>query len=1044
MAPALDPSQQRVAAWDRGALRVLAGPGTGKTTTLVESVIARIAQGAPPASILVLTFGRDAAAEIRQRLAARAGSGEPPRVATFHSLALDLALRAQTDGPPLRIMTGAEQERAVREVIDSTLADPTLRGAVHWPESIRDAVPTRGFAKEVRAAFAASRALGLTGEEVAQFGRVVGDDAWTATGPLLDAYLETQAGDQALDYAECMYRAVAVANDPDQRHLLGHVRHIYVDEYQDTDAMQVSLLRAFREHIVGLHSVVVFGDPDQAIYGFRGADPTGIRDFAEHFPGAATEVLEQTRRFGVAIRDYAVGLHHGLVPAGFTADDIARHRSLQCVSDGDGLVDVAAYDDAGSEAAHIASRIRAMAEDGQRPWGDFAVLARNAAVLQPIERALRIAGVPVDSDVRDVALIDHHAVRVLVMALEVVAGHALQVDPHRVRELLTSPLADIDASDLRGLARAVRATQEQPVTGDEALAAALVDPSSTLAVDPSLPGLERFEALRTLLLRAHEAVQRGATPHEVLWMLWSATAWSERLREQALHGGASHAHRDLDAVCELFDVADRSVQRRLGRAGVAAFLYELRAQEVSSETLAERGYRGPAVRLLTAHRAKGLEWSVVFVAGVTEGVWPDLRRRAALLDPDRLERDRLAMPRTRRMLLDEERRLLYVACTRARDELLVSGIAGIDEDAPQCSRLIESGLVKPRIVGGRPTRIDSTAALVASLRRAATEAGTPDVVREGALARLAQLAALVDDEGRAIFPEAHPDRWWGSLPITENALPMHPEGDPLYVRGSSIDRLRECALSWAFEQRARAEVQRSTALGFGSALHAIADGVARGALPADREVLGQRLREVWHAIGYESQWQSERDFAEAERAIDRLLRWYETRGSVEVHTEVAFNKVVSVPTEHGVEQLRLRGTIDRLEVGADEIAQVFDFKTGRSALTNAKVADHGQLAFYQYAIEADAVEAEALHGLTTGGASLVHLRIDEGARSTLPKVQVQPALHDHREAWERDVLAPLLTTVRRERFVATRGDACQYCSFTIACPLQPEGRVENA
>mgnify|MGYP002776381528 CR=1 FL=1 len=154
--PLLHAAQQAVVDWTLGPALVLAGPGTGKTSTLVTAALQRLAEGAPASSILILTFGRDAAAELRERLALHIGSGEPPRVSTFHAFALELVMRVQDDDTALRLLSGAEQERAVRDVIDGTLEDPALRGA--WPSDLHEALGTKGFAKEVRNAFAAKLA----------------------------------------------------------------------------------------------------------------------------------------------------------------------------------------------------------------------------------------------------------------------------------------------------------------------------------------------------------------------------------------------------------------------------------------------------------------------------------------------------------------------------------------------------------------------------------------------------------------------------------------------------------------------------------------------------------------------------------------------------------------------------------------------------------------------------------------------------------------------------------------------------------------------
>ena len=117
-------------------------------------------------------------------------------------------------------------------------------------------------------------------------------------------------------------------------------------------------------------------------------------------------------------------------------------------------------------------------------------------------------------------------------------------------------------------------------------------------------------------------------------MLWSGTGWPESLRHRVQRGGAGArlANRDLDALCALFETAARAEEQR-GHTSVEAFLATLVAQEIPADTLADQGIRGEAVRLLTAHRSKGLEWRLVVVAHVQEGAWPDLRRRATLLRP---------------------------------------------------------------------------------------------------------------------------------------------------------------------------------------------------------------------------------------------------------------------------------------------------------------------------------------------------------------------------------------------------------------------------
>lgn len=1045
--PELDAAQRAVTAWDRGPAIVYAGPGAGKTSTIVEAALTRIADGAEPSSILILTFGRDAAAELRQRLSLRIGTGEPPCVSTFHAFALDLVLRMSPADRPIRVLTGAEQERAVRDILDGSLAEPILR--VRWPADLLDAVGTRGFAKEARVAFAAARGLGMTGEDLAEVGTRAADLAWASIGPVLEDYLEALGQDNSIDYGELLYTATTtLRQDPD---VVRGLRHIYVDEYQDTDHMQVGMLKALCEHAT---SLLVVGDPDQSIYAFRGAEVTNVRDFSDDFqffatkhglPKPQTMVLAQTRRYGPAIRDYARAIFGDTAVPGLDVQQSLAHRAPAPAAV-DSEVHVFCYDDETAEAAHIASQIRALVQRTGDAWSDIAVLVRAAHAIPTIERALQRANIPVETDVRDSRLVDQPAVRTLLRALDAVSGTELRLEPTHAHELLLSPLCGLDPAMVRGLARALRTDRSVP--SDETIASALCSSVPLFELAPDLPGGSEFEALRRLLRDVYAKVRAGATPHEALWLLWSGTQWPVRLRRQAIEHNSAFAHRDLDAVCELFDIADRTVQRRQGRSGVSAFVYELRAQQVPSETLARRGFRGPAVRIMTAHRAKGLEWKHVFVANVTESVWPDLRRRSALLDTDRLTVDGLILPRSRATLFEEERRLFFVACTRAKHTLMVSGIAGLDKDAPQPSRFLDNGVLSPEFIEDRPTRIDSAADLVATLRKTATSEESTPALRAAAIERLRTLAAETDDAGAPLFPEADWRTWWGTREVTANEVPIDALDAPLYVRGSSLETLGDCSLRWLLEQKVHADIAKNSALVFGSVIHALTDAVVKGGLPADAQVLADELRKVWNAAGYASAWQSELDFEEGVAAIGRFLAFHRDHADAPTLSEVDFDRVVDIVTPTGrVERLRMRGSIDRIEITDEHGVIVFDYKTGRTAPGSAEVVANPQLRFYQYAVAAGLLDDDLRslagdHEYSPAGGALVQLRIGDGVQSrgpNFPKVQQQPSLEP---SWTTSVLGAGLDTVRGEAFVAVAGPHCRYCPMKAICPAQPEGRHE--
>ncbi len=178
-APALDPEQQQVVDHRHGPLLVLAGPGTGKTTTIVESVVARLDEGSDPESIVVLTFGRRAATELRDRIASRRGGGLLPQVATFHSFAYGLVRSTRGEQEyldPPRLLSGAEEDQRIRDLIKGSLDD----GSVAWPEDLREALGTHGLAVEVRTLIARMRERDLSPAQLRALADAHNRPAWAA------------------------------------------------------------------------------------------------------------------------------------------------------------------------------------------------------------------------------------------------------------------------------------------------------------------------------------------------------------------------------------------------------------------------------------------------------------------------------------------------------------------------------------------------------------------------------------------------------------------------------------------------------------------------------------------------------------------------------------------------------------------------------------------------------------------------------------------------------------------------------------------------
>ncbi|MFK0139642.1 UvrD-helicase domain-containing protein [Streptomyces murinus] len=1181
--PVLDAAQRAVVDHRTGPLLVLAGPGTGKTTTLVESVAARIARGADPERVLVLTFSRRAAVDLRDRMALRIGAARAPRATTFHSYSYALVRAHQDSGlfvEPLRLLSGPEQDVTVRELL---AGQPELErlGLTHvrWPDELRACLTTRGFADEVRAVLARSRELGLAPDALDAFARRIGRPDWRAAAAFLAEYLDVLDLQGVLDYAELVHRAVLLARRPEvAADLAARYDAVYVDEYQDTDPAQVRLLRALAG---GGRTLVALGDPDQSIYTFRGADVNGILGFPEAFPRpdggpAPVQVLRTNRRSGARLLAATRLITQRMPLPRLPADKVRAHREPAAARDG-GRAEVYTYPTPGTELDNIADILRrAHLEDGL-PWREMAVLVRaGARSLPTLRRALTAAGVPLDIDGDDLPLRHEPAVAPLLTALRAVAraetpgrhepgeaargreegepedrdpgdrkpedrkpgewepedrdpgewdaverdpedrepgewdaverapeGRDLEepapgspelaeplapdsadpaeqpapdsadpaeplapasadpaeqpapdsahpaaqprwLDTETALTLLASPLAGMDAADLRRLGRALREEERAggnmvPPPSDELLTRALAEPERLAVHDPAYArGAQRLGAL---LRTARERLANGGTAEEALWDLWNGTPWPGRLARAARRGGAAgrNADRDLDAVCALFATAARAEERTGGR-GALNFLAEIEAEDIAADTLTRRAVRPDAVRLMTAHRAKGLEWRLVVVAGVQEGLWPDLRRRGSLLEADRIGRDGLAEPLTPGALLAEERRLFYAAATRARDRLVVTAVKAPAEDGDQPSRFLTELGVEPKDVTGRPRRPLAVAALVAELRATTVDPAASAALREAAARRLARLAALTDEEDRPLVPAAHPSRWWGMFEPTESKVPLRHRDQPVVLSGSALDQLAHtCALQWFLGREVKADAPATTAQGFGNVVHVLADEVASGRTPADLDVLMERLDSVWNALAFDAPWKSRQEKDNARAALERFLNWHVMNRST--RTSVASEQDFDVTLEAGDYQVRIRGQMDRVETDAEGRAYVVDFKTGKQAPTAREVERHPQLAVYQLAVREGAVDT-AFDGEhpEPGGAELVHLRQGAAKRDggeTLPKVQTQEPLTGE---WVGELLATAAGKVLDERFGPSAGQHCAHCAFRASCSARPEGR----
>jgi superfamily I DNA/RNA helicase/RecB family exonuclease len=1054
--PRLDEAQRRVVEHTGGPLLVLAGPGTGKTTTIVEAVVDRVARrGLDPGRVLVLTFSRKAAAELRERITLRLDrTMRQPLALTFHSYAYALVRREYAlagEQPPI-LLPGPEQLLEVRRLLRGEASD----GAEGWPERLRPAVGTQGFAAELRDFLLRAAERGLDGAGLAALGRVHGRDDWVAAGRFLDTYAARfdLAPVPAYDYAEIVRIAGALLRRSAVR---ARERQAYdvvlVDEYQDTDPAQEELLLQLAGDG---RELIAVGDPDQSIYAFRGADVGAIRRFADRFrapDGRPADVvaLRTCRRSGKALLAASRRVASRL-PTAVGHQDVAAsrdHRRLVPLDGADpGLVQIITAASASQEAALIADTLRRARLLEGIPWSQMAVLVRSAARQAPaLQRALTAAGIPVSVAGDQLPLTAEPGTRPLLRLL----GCAIRpetLDEQAAAELLTGPLGGSDALGLRrlrrGLQAAARAAGQPPAL--EPIAQALRDPrelvqagwpgtgvdslpddrTSSATADPALTAARKVAQL----LEIARMAERESTPHEVLWAVWAASGLAARWEEASAAGGprGALADGDLDAVVALFDAAARFTAR-LPHGSTRLFLDSLAGQEIAGDTLAERAARGDAVAVLTAHRAKGLEWDLVVVAGVQEGSWPDMRQRGSLLGMDELVEvvagraagdvrsgSEIAAVATAARLLADERRLFYVAVTRARRQVVVTAIGAEDGEERPSRFLAElaGDDIEIEHAGGTGRRWLSLPALTADLRRATADVSLPAHVRTAAAAQLARLAT-------AGVRGASPRQWYALTELTAAGERL-PGG--VRISPSRVEAFTRCGLRWLLE--AAVGVRSSgAAQGLGIVIHAAAALAAEG---ADDGEVAKRVDELWQHLDFGSSWYSARQRAQAEVMVAKFLAWHRANPRELVAVEQQLRVSMG--------EITITGQVDRLERDEDGTAIVVDLKTGTSRPGDADLDRNPQLGVYQLAVLLGAFEQFGL--AEPGGAELV--QVGKAGLSATVRVQAQRGLaSDPDPGWARELVETVAAGMAGPVFQATANPGCRVCPVASSCPVDERG-----
>jgi superfamily I DNA/RNA helicase/RecB family exonuclease len=1013
---ALDTEQASVVAHRGSPIVVQGGPGTGKTTVLIEAALARIQEGQNPDSILLLTYGRERASELRDAIALRTTKTMfEPLARTFHSLAFSiLKMKAKVDPDPI-LLSGPEQESYIRELLKGDIED----GFKEWPEDLHKALTTNGFARELRDLILRASERGIDAEELAMLGKQEGEKYWEAAAAFWKRYTnsmimrEFSAQDAKLriDPSELVSRAsIHLRNNPD---LLDQLRlrftTIMVDEFQESDPAQRELLVLLADK-----DVIICADADSAVGRFRGADPDGLAAALDPYR-AKEVVLGHVYRNAQAI--FEVG--HKYVQK-FPGSPVTRKRS--CAAETGGFIGVHRFRSGAEEAAYIAHQFRSAHLRQGISYSDMAVVLRTPGVqASALRRAFSQVGIPVASELQ--ALAGNPAITPFLLLARVAIG-AQPLNLDTAERLLLSEFGGADSISLRRIRRAMITAR---LEGD--------DRSGTqLLLDAISDGQLFIEGADSVLrvhalLKGAKAIARNKTAlaDDLLWFIWdnAVTSDGQKLsnawRNQALRPGirGAAADRDLDAIMQLFESAAR-YSERFPLSGPAAFINEIATEDIAGDVITAKGVRPDFVEILTVHSAKGRQWDLVAIAGLQEGTWPNLKQRSSLLGAERLV-ERKRNPETPRDQLDviaanglmqDEQRLFHVALTRAQQSLLITAVQREDEEPSQFFEEIEVMFTTAK--GDEPALTDvprpiTAPALVAELRAQLAGPKAPEA---------AALLKAMSTEGIHL---ANPTSWIGSVPISTDASVIDADQEVI-VSPSGAESFLECGVKWFLQNNGGSDGD-STAQVLGSAIHAFAAKMVQEP-DISREQLIESLEKSWKLIDPESGWVSASHLESAVIMLEKFVEYHkETKREVK-SAELRFNVKLG--------RARIIGTVDRLEVEADGSLFIIDFKTGNTAISKEDAKKNLQLASYQLGV----AEGGFADGNKSAGAELVYL----GTSSAGAAIRQQYGI-DLEET--KATIETIGEGMGAATFFATINKRCKGCPVRKSCPVQSDGRAVN-
>ena len=1019
-------------------LIVFGGPGTGKTTTLTQTVVSQIKSGVDPNSILVLTYGRERASELRDEIVIQSGANAfEPIVRTFHSLAFSIInTQVDADDPKYVLISGAEQDSFIREL----LANPEHSPQVKWPKVLEPALSTKGFARELRDLILRASERNFTYKKLVEKGHLLNEPWWEPAANFWKIYDEIlgirygfiSGAAKRIDSSSIISQAISdlTKRAKIRESFQNKFKTIIIDEFQESDNSQRDLL-----DLLASDCVILFADPQSAIGQFRGADPEGVRAYAAN---NNFETLELTTaiRTPAAITELSNAISSKFRNPG---KPVVPAEPSQPRNDATSRIDVAKLASQSDCANYIAHAFRSAHLRDGIAWSQMAVILRSpGAGVSAISRAFALNNIPIQIDSDAQALGENPAIKPILTIAQIALGNIKLIPSNwdLIEEVLFSEFGGADALSLRQMRIDLGKLREP---GDDAkpstqIILEIIDHNNAPLPWEQLLSLKRVADVIAEARKVVRMNSKGSSSVDIadlIWAIWSnaknyegdslATTWRNRALKGGMRGAA--ADRDLDAVITLFESARRFAERMPG-SDPQLFLDQILSESIQSDAIAARGQRGEVVSVMTVHSAKGLEWDLVAITGLQEGAWPNLKARGSLLGSERLVESERTEATARReieasaanALVEDERRLLKVAVSRAKAALVITAYSKEDDSEP--SQYFEE--LYEHVHG-----ISSIEAEVVDLPRSLTPQALVSTLRRNLSATDAEFSAkLLQTLAAKEIQSAKVENWLGGLKPSSTE-PILPPDSEVSVSPSNLQSFSECGLKWFIEKSGGRDGD-STAQLLGIAIHSLA-AMLKGEPGLTFDELATRLENGWQLIDGNKGWVRDYQFKLALEKLEKFYKWHSENKSKRMlfAVEAEFEKVIG--------RALFNGSVDRVEVDSEGRVYIVDLKTGAPDITKKKAEDHKQLAGYQLAVYEEAFSGDS-PGILSAGAELLFLGTDTKSASAKP----QP-VKDH-ETIKAEVVAAA-DAMSANEFTATVNDRCRMCAVKGLCPIQPQGRT---